>query len=339
MASGLVMFFPLLVSGASQNLLNLAQLKWVSATAASPLDPVPPMKQLAPEGRLSGHFRPLAGAAAAYREGDMGAAVATWRSLGATQALVGFGNRARDAGAIDRALEHYGLAMRVAPQTQLPDVKLAAAGALYLAGRWPEAIEAYEDAFSLGARTGEGAYRLGRMLSAAGRNEAAIAALHRALEAHPGYLYYLAELGQLYTSAGQHERAEAALEAALMVHPNNRLLVIKRAANFAEWGRSGDARALLASAAARGLAAPEWAEIGRVYTRLGDHAKAAQAFLAWAALAPANPQAQLDLGLTYERMGDVPQAIAHYEAALQQDAANTFAAARMAALRAAGGIR
>jgi tetratricopeptide (TPR) repeat protein len=118
------------------------------------------------------------------------------------------------------------------------------------AGRSPEAIEAYQTSLRFG-ETARAATNLGATLASAGRLDAALPLLARAVELDPADARAQANLGLALSLAGRHDAAAAALARAIELEPDELAHRFTRARALYAAGRWAELRAELEAVLAR----------------------------------------------------------------------------------------
>jgi tetratricopeptide (TPR) repeat protein len=281
-ASGVEPFFPPVLY--AEGFAQLRQGAYVAAGAelrdAAARDPL-----LAPVPVGADDLR---GASAAFRDGDVNAAldrleIALSRAPDHPDTYRVRGMVLAADGQLDDAIDAFERALRLAPRDER--VRLALADALLDRGDLEEAERMLQETITLLPASGRARYRLGRVHHLQGRVEEAIEALEAAANLHP-----LLGLNGIYQRIGTLELARQNFDGALDafarrvdVHPND-----------------PDAHY----------------ELGDVYLRLGRHVEALAEFTVVLLLDPRHTQALVAIGQTHLRDGRDADAVLAADRAL-----------------------
>jgi adenylate cyclase len=155
---------------------------------------------------------------------------------------VWFGSSESPSKAVDRVVELAQNALSLDDTIDSPHSLLAH---VYLLKRQFEmAIAEAERAVALSPNGADAQAHLGMILNYAGRREAAIASLKKAMRLNPiPPNWYLFSLGEAYCFAGEHEEALAAYEQVLRGYPEDIRALIGSTAIYSLLGRKEEARA------------------------------------------------------------------------------------------------
>ena len=155
---------------------------------------------------------------------------------------VWFGSSESPSKAVDRVVELAQKALSLDDTIDSPHSLLAH---VYLMKRQFEmAIAEAERAVALSPNGADAQAHLGMILNYAGRREAAIASLKKAMRLNPiPPNWYLFSLGEAYCFAGEHEEALAAYEQVLRGYPEDIRALIGSTATYSLLGREEEARA------------------------------------------------------------------------------------------------
>jgi len=155
---------------------------------------------------------------------------------------VWFGSSESPSKAVDRVVELAQKALSLDDTIDSPHSLLAH---VYLMKRQFEmAIAEAERAVALSPNGADAQAHLGMILNYAGRREAAIASLEKAMRLNPiPPNWYLFSLGEAYCFAGEYEEALAAYEQVLRGYPDDIRALIGSTATYSLLGREEEARA------------------------------------------------------------------------------------------------
>ncbi len=155
---------------------------------------------------------------------------------------VWFGSSESPSKLVDRVAELAQKAISLDDTIDSPHSLLAY---VYLMKRQFEmAIAEAERAVALSPNGADAQAHLGMILNYAGRREAAIASLEKAIRLNPiPPNWYLFSLGEAYCLAGEHEKALAAFEQVLRGYPDDIRALIGSTATYSLLGREEEARA------------------------------------------------------------------------------------------------
>ena len=219
--------------------------------------------------------------------------------------------RARILLELGRAAEAREAVARAAPMVP-PSVEIehAFARAEAALGQLDHALERLDGPRAAGA-PGETDALAGLLLANAGRLDAAVARLERALEVDPGLHDVRGNLGVVLVRAGRFDAARAVLDRGLALAPNHAGICHGAGRLAALEGRADDARTLYDRAIAL---APRWAEPhnsrGALRLDAGDLPGAAADFTRAIELANTVALYHMNLGIVREAEGDLDAAIA-----------------------------
>ena len=141
-----------------------------------------------------------------------------------------------------------------------------------------------------------------------------------AIRKSPGRARPLANLARYYAEAGDYDRAFALANRAIALDPSVPAGFLNRGVIHLEQGRLHEAEADISSfialhrprrliwAVGRSKLATAHHDLGVVYTRMGRHTDAVQAYRRALRLNPLSRQVMLNYGLTLERLGEFTQA-------------------------------
>jgi tetratricopeptide (TPR) repeat protein len=118
---------------------------------------------------------------------------------------------------LDLAVFWFGLASRVDPTFDKPEVELGSA--YYYAGRYPEAADHFRAALGRDAQNSSSWHQLGQAEAAAGRWPEAVAAFEQAVRVGPNRAGLRLSLGHAYAIAGRCDAARRELTEALRLSP------------------------------------------------------------------------------------------------------------------------
>jgi Tfp pilus assembly protein PilF len=128
------------------------------------------------------------------------------------------GNALRDAGAIDKSIEHYQTAIRLKPGKAMPYNNLGIA--YKKKGRLEAAVEQYEMAIEADPFYANAYSNLGNVYLAMGLYDKAIGYYETALSLDPDYPDANYNMGVAYHHKGEHDKAIRYYEKALELNPN-----------------------------------------------------------------------------------------------------------------------
>ena len=191
--------------------------------------------------------------------------------------------------------------------------------AMYVAGEAVEVDEEAVDEQKSGART----FRA-NSLDMLGRYPEAVAAYEEVIDEMPEWWEAHANLGICHARNGHMDDAEAAFRRGLEDCPGSPEIRDELAAHLLAQGKNLQ-EALKLSEEAVALGRDEVRHLytlGEARLAVNDETGAAEAYRSVLDLDPADPNAHLELGLLYERGGDVATAEEHFVEALKEDPAN-----------------
>jgi tetratricopeptide (TPR) repeat protein len=153
-----------------------------------------------------------------------------------------FGLSESSSKAVNRVVELAQKAISLDDTIDTPHSLLAH---VYLMNRQFEmAIAEAERAVALSPNGADAQAHLGMILNYAGRREAAIASLDKAMRLNPiPPNWYLFSLGEAYCLAGEHEKALSAYEQVLREYPDDMRALIGSTATYSLLGQEEEARA------------------------------------------------------------------------------------------------
>ena len=163
-------------------------------------------------------------------------------------------------------------------------------------------------------------YRLGAILSLAGKNEEAIAAYQRAIALDPKGAYPHNGLGNVYSDLGKYDDAIAAYQRAIQLDPKYAAPHNGLGNVYSELGKYDDAIAAYQRAIQLDPkdAAPHNG-LGSVYSDLGKYDEAIAAYQRAIELDPKDAYPHNGLGNVYRALGNYDEAIAAYQRAIALD--------------------
>jgi tetratricopeptide (TPR) repeat protein/O-antigen ligase len=126
-------------------------------------------------------------------------------------------NERRGGGRLDLAVFWFGLASRVDPTFDKPEVELGSV--YYYAGRYPEAADHFRAALGRDAQNSSSWHQLGQAEAAAGRWPEAVAAFEQAARVAPNRAGLRLSLGHAYALTGRCDAAHRELAEALRLSP------------------------------------------------------------------------------------------------------------------------
>jgi len=177
----------------------------------------------------------------------------------------------------------------------------------------------------------------GNLLTRAGRTQDAVAVFELALRLMPGHPVLRFNLATAHMAGHDYARAEGPLRKVLAAQPTHLQAAVNLAVALDRLDRPTEAAAFLECAAAL---APGQADIhhnlGHVRYRVGDFARARQAWERAVQLDPAHARAWCNLGVVLQRLDQLPLAEDALRKAVSIDASLTAAWAALADLRAPG---
>jgi tetratricopeptide (TPR) repeat protein len=130
-------------------------------------------------------------------------------------------NERRGGGRLDVCVFSFGVASRVDPTYDRPEVELGSV--YYYAGRHGQAAEHFRAALARDPDNGSTWHQLGQAEQAAGRLPEAVAAFEQAVRVAPSRAGLHASLGRMYLQIGQCQAAHSELTEALRLEPSNSL--------------------------------------------------------------------------------------------------------------------
>jgi tetratricopeptide (TPR) repeat protein len=130
-------------------------------------------------------------------------------------------NERRGGGRLDVCVFSFGVASRVDPTYDRPEVELGSV--YYYAGRHGQAAEHFRAALARDPDNGSTWHQLGQAEQAAGRLPEAVAAFEQAVRVAPSRAGLHASLGRMYLQIGQCQAAHGELTEALRLEPSNSL--------------------------------------------------------------------------------------------------------------------
>jgi tetratricopeptide (TPR) repeat protein len=276
--------------------------------------------------------------------------------------------RAREEGDLERALQHYRLAVEADPEFAL--ARLGLGTALGERGELGAAIAHLRRAADLDPALPEAHFNLATALLRLGRRDEALAALDRVLALDPGHHDARLRRAALWRDRGEPERARADLEAILARDPLDPGALANLAVLLARQGRAAEAERLLldrlrqapppavearihfalaflaqergrveeaidryrrAVAASAGFAEGHF-NLAVLLLQSGRAAAAAEAFGEVIRREPGNPRAHLGRGRAWIAAGRWPEARAALEAGLAELPADAALGAALAQL-------
>jgi protein O-GlcNAc transferase len=205
--------------------------------------------------------------------------------------LINAGLTAFDAADFSQALEFFGKALEIAKDSQQKSgARTFRANSLDMLGRYSEAVAAYEDVITETPDWWEAHANLGICHARNDHPEEAERAFRRGLEFCPGSPEIRDELA-----------------AHLLAENRNLKEALTLAEEAVALGRD-EIRHLYT--------------LGEILLTLGDEEKSLEAYKAVLELDPEDPNAHLEIGLYYERRGEINEAEEHLVRALKQDPGN-----------------
>ena len=126
-------------------------------------------------------------------------------------------NERRGGGRLDLAVFWFGLASRIDPTFDKPEVELGSV--YYYAGRYPEAADHFRAALGRDAQNSSSWHQLGQAEAAAERWPEAVAAFEQAVRVGPNRAGLRLSLGHAYAIAGRCDAARRELTEALRLSP------------------------------------------------------------------------------------------------------------------------
>lgn len=191
--------------------------------------------------------------------------------------------------------------------------------------RWEEAVRLFEAMAERSPKQAEIFYRLGVGYLELGRFQKAEEALKRSLRLNPAHTQASLHLARLYESTQRLQEALSVYERIIEVDPMGETaqfsLLKKSLIEGIFLARSGDFDGALRLFKSAAQIAPDdpsaYYNIGQVYLRKKDEAKAEEAFRKVAALDPGHQEARLHLGNLYERQKRLEEALEAFISAAQ----------------------
>jgi tetratricopeptide (TPR) repeat protein len=188
----------------------------------------------------------------------------------------------KDQGRYPEAIEHYEDALRIKPEYAEAHNNLGFP--LEEEGRTREAIEHYEEALRIKPEYAEAHYNLGNVLLKAGKYPEAIEQYEQALRIKPDFTEAHYNLGNVLLKAGKYPEAIEQYEQALRIKPD--YPQVHNNLGFTLF------------------------QLGKLSEAIGHYEQALR-------LQPNYAQAHYNLGNALAKLGRTPEAIAHYEQALR----------------------
>ncbi len=142
-------------------------------------------------------------------------------------------------------------------------------------------------------------------------------------------------LGNLYYRLGEVERAAAAYEKVREAKPKDATVAFNLALAYRDQRRWSDGLGVMEPLLAAGASLPGGSLklTGDLYHGLGDFSRALEHYHRQLAHTPDDPELAQALALTYERMDDLPQALAQWERLLQINPKHRLARERVRSLQ------
>lgn len=185
-------------------------------------------------------------------------------------------------------------------------------------GKVAEAEQAYLKAIELGSPYTDTYYNLGVTYTSQGKLAEAEIHLRRALEIHPSHLAARYNLGWVYDHQGKLALAEQAYRETLQLNPAYPEPRINLGILLTKQGRFKEASEQLLYAQRYSPEHPVLIyALGDVYMKTNRHQEAIDAFSRLTRREPQHRLAHTSLGLCYEVLGNVAQAKAEYEKAIE----------------------
>ncbi len=206
------------------------------------------------------------------------------------------GNVLKNAGKVDRAVEHFNKSLELKPNS--PEVHNNLGTLLDKLGRFDEAVEHYERALELRPNFSQAHYNLATLLSKQGKTDAAIAEFRKALGGRPDNIDILNNMAFALAQQGELSEAVGYYKKALAIEPDN--VVVH--------GR-----------------------LGLVLASLGRLDDAIREFRIVLNTRPDDAEMHFNLGVLLEKQGKITEAIKHYRSALQINPNYTQASQRLKA--------
>ena len=209
------------------------------------------------------------------------------------------------------------------------DMLINAGLTLFDAADYAQALEFFEAALYVASdpdgeqKSGSRTFRA-NSLDMLGRYPEAVAAYEEVIDEMPEWWEAHANLGICHARNGHMEEAEGAFRRGLEDCPGSPEIRDELAAHLLAQEKNLD-EALKLSEEAVALGRDEVRHLytlGETRLAVQDEAGAAEAYRSVLALDPSDPTAHLELGLLYERGGDVSRAEEHFVEALKEDPAN-----------------
>jgi eukaryotic-like serine/threonine-protein kinase len=223
-------------------------------------------------------------------------------------------NQTKDTEWVDRALAASSRAVDL--DAGQPLVWISRAQVLRGLGRHEEALRDLEQALKLEPADPDALQRKGRLLSDLGRREEAIEVLREAIAVRPGYWGNYDALGGVYYFLGRREEAVQMFERVIELQPDS----LRGHTNLgAVYQALGQQERALESYRTAVKIAPVWqayANIGVILRDRGEHEAALASLQEAAKLAPNHASVRLNIGDTWQRLGNAEKARAAYAEAV-----------------------
>jgi eukaryotic-like serine/threonine-protein kinase len=222
--------------------------------------------------------------------------------------------QSKDAKWVERALESSARALDLDPKQ--PEVWITRAQVHRGTGRYEDALRDLEQALKLKSANAEALQWKGRTLSDAGRREEAVEVLREAIAIRPGYWYNYDALGMVYYFLGRLDEAVTMHQKVIELQPDRFRGYTNLGVMYQALGQQD--RALESYRAAVKIAPvfQAYNNIGLILLDRGENESALESFTEAAKLAPNHASVRLNMGDTWQRLGDPVKARAAYSEAV-----------------------
>jgi tetratricopeptide (TPR) repeat protein len=197
-----------------------------------------------------------------------------------------------------------------------PTVGYARAMIYKAAGRRGEAIEELRRLIAARPGSNEAHELLGQLLADIGKPEEALTEIRKAIHLRPGFWNHYQALGMVYYNSGRYAEAAAAFQRVTELQPDNGWGFQMLGTTFNAMGDRNRARTNYERAVALGHARA-YSNLGTLYYGEGRYADAARAYTEAIRLEPNSALKHRNLGDVFRKLGEHAKARAAYEKAAE----------------------